>query len=124
MIRELLLIGMGGFLGAIFRYLISGIVPVKFGLPVGTLTVNLIGSFILGFLLYSSLFAPTSTEYKLFIGTGFCGALTTFSTFSYETFALIDGGAMLKALLNVLINVVGCLVMVYFGRVLALAIFK
>ena len=124
MIRELLLIGVGGFFGAIFRYLISGIVPVKFGIPTGTLAVNLIGSFILGFLLYCSLFAPIPTEYKLLIGTGFCGALTTFSTFSYETFVLVDEGLLFKALLNILINVVGCLVMVYFGRVLALAIFR
>ncbi|ADC69227.1 CrcB protein [Methanocaldococcus sp. FS406-22] len=124
MIRELLLIGVGGFFGAIFRYLISGIVPVKFGIPTGTLIVNLIGSFILGFLLYCSLFAPIPTEYKLLIGTGFCGALTTFSTFSYETFVLVDEGLLFKALLNILINVVGCLVMVYFGRVLALAIFR
>jgi CrcB protein len=124
MIRELLLIGVGGFFGAIFRYLISGIIPVKFGIPTGTFAVNLIGSFILGFLLYCSLFAPIPTEYKLFIGTGFCGALTTFSTFSYETFVLVDEGLLFKALLNILINVVGCLVMVYFGRVLALAIFR
>ncbi len=124
MLRDLLLIGVGGFFGAIFRYLISGIIPVKFGIPTGTLIVNLIGSFILGFLLYGSLFIPISTEHKLLIGTGFCGALTTFSTFSYETFALIDEGLLFKALLNISINVVGCLIMVYFGRVLALLIFK
>ena len=47
MLRELLLIGVGGFLGAILRYIVSGIIPVKFGLPTGTLTVNVIGSFIL-----------------------------------------------------------------------------
>ncbi|ACX72112.1 CrcB protein [Methanocaldococcus vulcanius M7] len=122
--RELLLIGVGGFFGAVLRYVVSGIIPVKFGLPTGTLTVNLIGSFILGFLLYSSLFAPISTEYKLLIGTGFCGALTTFSTFSYETFALIDEGLVFKAVLNILINVLGCLIMVYFGRVVALALFR
>jgi len=124
MIRELLLIGVGGFFGAIFRYIISGIVPVKFGIPTGTLAVNLIGSFILGFLLYSSLSAPIPAEYKLLIGTGFCGALTTFSTFSYETFVLIDEGLMFKAILNMLINVIACLTMVYLGRVLALVIFR
>jgi CrcB protein len=122
MLRELLLIGVGGFLGAILRYIVSGIIPVKFGLPTGTLTVNVIGSFILGFLLYSSLLAPIPAEYKLLIGTGFCGALTTFSTFSYETFVLIDEGLMFKALLNIIINVMLCLIMVYLGRVLALVI--
>jgi CrcB protein len=122
MLRELLLIGVGGFLGAILRYIVSGIIPVKFGLPTGTLTVNVIGSFILGFLLYSSLLAPIPAEYKLLIGTGFCGALTTFSTFSYETFVLIDEGLMFKALLNIIMNVMLCLIMVYLGRVLALVI--
>ena len=124
MIRELLLIGVGGFFGAILRYIVSGIIPVKFGLPTGTLMVNVIGSFILGFLLYSSLLAPIPSEYKLLIGTGFCGALTTFSTFSYETFVLIDEGLMFKALLNILINVIACLAMVYLGRILALVIFR
>ena len=124
MLRELLLIGVGGFLGAILRYIVSGIIPVKFGLPTGTLTVNVIGSFILGFLLYSSLLAPIPAEYKLLIGTGFCGALTTFSTFSYETFVLIDEGLMFKALLNIIMNVMLCLIMVYLGRVLALVILR
>ncbi|XRO75073.1 fluoride efflux transporter CrcB [Methanocaldococcus sp. 28A] len=124
MIRELLLIGIGGFFGAIFRYLISGIVPVKFGLPTGTLIVNLIGSFILGFLMYSSLLTSIPSEYKLLIGTGFCGALTTFSTFSYETFALVDEGLLFKALLNILLNIIGCLIMVYLGRIVVLAIFR
>ncbi|XRO77558.1 fluoride efflux transporter CrcB [Methanocaldococcus sp. 10A] len=124
MIRELLLIGVGGFFGAIFRYLISGIIPVKIGLPTGTLAVNLIGSFILGFLMYSSLLTSMPSEYKLFIGTGFCGALTTFSTFSYETFTLVDEGLLFKALLNILINVIGCIIMVYLGRIVALVIFK
>ncbi|WP_456372191.1 fluoride efflux transporter CrcB [Methanocaldococcus sp.] len=124
MIRELLLIGIGGFIGAIFRFLISGIIPTKFNLPTGTLLVNLIGSFILGFLMYSSLMIPISNEYKLLLGTGFCGALTTFSTFSYETFNLISEGLFLNALINILVNVLGCLIMVYFGRVVALVIFK
>ena len=124
MIRELLLIGIGGFFGAILRYIVSGIIPVKFGLPTGTLMVNVIGSFILGFLLYGSLLTPIPAEYKLLIGTGFCGALTTFSTFSYETFVLIEEGLIIKALLNIIMNVILCLIMVYLGRVLALSIFK
>ncbi|AEF95639.1 fluoride efflux transporter CrcB [Methanotorris igneus] len=121
--RELLLIGIGGFIGAILRYVIGGIVPVKFGLPTGTLTVNLIGSFILGFFMYSSLFY-ISSDAKFFIATGFCGALTTFSTFSYETFTLIEEGLLVKAIANILINVLGCLFMVYVGRTFSLMVFN
>ncbi|EHP84817.1 fluoride efflux transporter CrcB [Methanotorris formicicus] len=121
--RELLLIGIGGFFGAILRYVIGGIIPVKFGLPTGTLTVNLIGSFILGFFMYSSIFY-ISSDVKFLITTGFCGALTTFSTFSYETFALMEDGLLIKATLNILINVLGCLFMVYIGRLVSLMIFK
>jgi len=115
-LREYILIGLGGFFGAIFRYIISGVIPVKFGIPTGTLVVNLIGSFIVGFLLYSSLFTGLSPEYRLFIITGFCGALTTFSTFSYESFSLLEHQYFLKTGINILTNVFGCLGMVYIGR--------
>jgi len=115
-LKEILLIGLGGFFGAILRYLVSGIIPVKFGIPTGTLVVNLLGSFIVGFLIYSSLFGSLSPEYRLFIITGFCGALTTFSTFSYESFAMLEHNYYLKVGLNILLNVFGCLGMVYLGR--------
>jgi CrcB protein len=123
-LRELLLIGIGGFIGAILRYVISGIVPVKFGMPTGTFTVNLIGSFIVGFVMYSSLLIDIPPEYRLLVITGFCGALTTFSTFSYETFSLLEDGEVLRFTLNILINVFGCIGMVYLGRIISLALFK
>ena len=119
-----LLIGIGGLLGAILRYIVSGIIPVKFGIPTGTLTVNLIGSFVLGFLMYTSIFGHIPPETKILFGTGFCGAFTTFSTFSFETFALIEEGLIVKALLNVFINVMGCLVLIYLGRTLALTLYR
>ncbi|MBA2861244.1 fluoride efflux transporter CrcB [Methanococcus maripaludis] len=114
--REILLIGLGGFFGAILRYFVSGIIPVKFGIPTGTLIVNLLGSFILGFIVYSSLFGSLSPEYRLLIITGFCGALTTFSTFSYESFVMLEYNHYLEVGLNIILNVFGCLVMIYFGR--------
>ncbi|WP_292460711.1 fluoride efflux transporter CrcB [Methanothermococcus sp.] len=122
--RELLIIGVGGFIGAILRYIISGIIPVKFGLPTGTLIVNLIGSFIIGFIMYSSLTLDISPECRLLIITGFCGALTTFSTFSYETFSLLDEGYILKFIINILLNVFGCIGMVYLGKLISLILFK
>jgi len=122
-LRELIIIGFGGFIGAILRFLISSFFS-KYGFPLGTLTVNIIGSFILGFFMYLSLYTSISPDYKLFLATGFCGALTTFSTFSYETFLFIEEGLFLKALLNIFLNISLCLISVYLGRALALLLVK
>ncbi len=122
--REFLIIGLGGFIGAILRYVISSIVPVKFGIPTGTLIVNLIGSFIVGFVMYSSMTINIPPEYRLLVITGFCGALTTFSTFSYETFSLLEEGDVIKFILNILLNVFGCVSMVYLGRIISLILFR
>jgi CrcB protein len=122
-VRELLLIGIGGFFGAMLRYLISGILPTKFGLPTGTMMVNLIGSFLVGIIMYSSMFFQISPESRLFIITGFCGALTTFSTFSYETFSLIEHGYIIKSGLNIVLNLFGCLFMIYLGRAFSFILF-
>ncbi|ADG13873.1 CrcB protein [Methanocaldococcus infernus ME] len=116
---NLIIIGIGGFFGAILRYLISSYIT-KFNFPLGTLIVNILGSFILGFIMYFSLYSTINPEYRLFIATGFCGALTTFSTFSYETFLMIEEGLYIKALLNILLNIILCLISIYLGRVLAL----
>ena len=97
--------------------------PVKFGIPTGTLTVNLIGSFIIGFIMYSTLVIDIPPVYRMFIITGFCGALTTFSTFSYETFSLLERGDIILSILNIVLNVIGCLIMVYLGRALSILIF-
>ncbi|WP_423793268.1 fluoride efflux transporter CrcB [Methanocaldococcus indicus] len=121
--NKFILIGLGGFFGAILRYIISGIFT-KYNFPLGTLAVNLIGSFILGFFMYSSLFLPIPSEYRFFIAVGFCGSLTTFSTFSYETFTLIEENEILLAIINIFINVVGCLFMIFLGRLLALYIVR
>ncbi|MEH6940298.1 fluoride efflux transporter CrcB [Bacillus sp. JJ722] len=86
MIINCLIVGLGGALGALTRYGISIIVPHS--LPIPTLIVNVVGSFILGYattLLHNK---RLSSEQMLFIGTGYCGGLTTMSTFSMETFNL------------------------------------
>ncbi len=103
-------VGIGGFLGAIARFFISGFVQKTLGItfPVGTLCVNVLGSFLIGFLVmvFEYIIAP---EWKALLITGFLGALTTFSTFSYETVVLIQEGLFLKAFLNVIVNVTACL---------------
>jgi len=82
------------------RYLVAGwmqqLFPANF--PSGTLVVNIVGSFILGFLMrYSVDFAGLSPDVKAFLTIGFCGGFTTFSTFSYETMALIQEGQWTRA---------------------------
>ena len=120
----LLYIGLGGFFGAISRFLIAGGIQKLFGgfFPLGTLSVNIIGSFLIGIaaLYFEQIVAP---EYRAFFITGFLGALTTFSTFSYETVMLIEQSAYYKAFLNMTLNVllsVGAtiLAMVLFRKVL------
>ncbi len=102
----LLFIGTGGFFGAISRYLIATYTQKLFGgfFPVGTLSVNVLGSFIIGFaaMYFSQTIQP---EYKALVITGFLGALTTFSTFSLENVTLLQDGEFSKAVLNIFLNV-------------------
>jgi CrcB protein len=90
--RLLLIIGAGGFIGSIARYLvqqgISKIIPVIF--PYGTLVVNISGCFLIGvFYVLAEKGNVLSAEWRVFLTTGFCGGFTTFSTFSYEAFNLV-----------------------------------
>ena len=102
----LLFIGTGGFFGAISRYLIATYTQKLFGgfFPVGTLTVNVLGSFIIGFaaMYFSQTIQP---EYKALVITGFLGALTTFSTFSLENVTLLQDGEFTKVALNIFLNI-------------------
>ncbi len=123
---RLLIIGFGGFFGAIFRFLVTGWVQdlsrsVHF--PYGTLAVNVIGSFLLGFLVrYAFLYNAFSPETRLLIFIGFLGAFTTFSTFSNETFNLLADGAMTPAMMNILANMLLGLGAVWIGQALALSL--
>lgn len=102
-----LLVLVGGAIGAPTRYLTDVMVQSRHdsALPWGTLTVNVVGSFVLG--LVAGLASTTAPGWVLtLIGTGFCGALTTFSTFSYETVRLADAGRWRAAVLNVAVSLV------------------
>ena len=104
----LLSVGIGGFIGAILRFSISTWVgkATTTAFPWGTLSVNVLGSFFIGFLfLYfqQSNFSPTQ---KAFFITGLLGALTTFSTFSLDTVLLMEKELYVRAFTNVLLNVV------------------
>jgi CrcB protein len=115
---NLLAIGCGGFCGAISRFLVSEFIYSRFStiMPYGTLTVNLGGSIVLGIVaqigLSGNLLSDTA---KSFIGIGFLGAFTTFSTFSVQTLELFESGSPGKACANILLNVALCLLGAWSG---------
>ncbi len=109
--EPVLLVGVGGFVGAVLRHVVSGALPV--GFPWGTLTVNVAGSFALGVLLYEAhltdLLAP---ETRLVVGTGFLSSFTTYSTFAVQTASL----SPMVAVANVGANYVLGILAVLLGR--------
>ncbi|MBW8185454.1 fluoride efflux transporter CrcB [Shewanella nanhaiensis] len=116
--NNILFVALGGSIGAVFRYLISIFMVQLFGsaFPFGTLLVNIIGSFLMGVIYALGQVSEVSPEIKALVGVGLLGALTTFSTFSNETLLLIQGGAWLKAFLNIALNLCLCIFMVYLGQ--------
>ena len=105
-ITLLFIVGAGGFFGAISRFLIATGVQKFSGsfFPFGTLSVNVLGSFIIG--LAAMFFAQNvQPEYKAFVVTGFLGALTTFSTFSLENVNMLQEGEFTSFGLNIFLNV-------------------
>lgn len=112
----LLCIGCGGFVGAILRGLISYLLRnFTFFVPASTLLVNVVGSFLIGFLMSSFENFQISQNIKSFAVTGILGALTTFSTFTYENMLFLEGGSYLKFALNIVLNIVLTLIFCYIG---------
>lgn len=111
-------IALGGAFGACSRYLVSELCVVLFGrgFPYGTLTVNIVGSLIMG-LLMSTLNQGMieAAPWRPIIGLGFLGALTTFSTFSMDNVVMIQQGEFVKAGLNIILNVVLSITACYVG---------
>lgn len=99
---------LGAAVGAPGRYLADRFVQGRHDsvMPWGTLSVNVAGSLVLGLLAGVSATHAVPDAVRLAVGTGFCGALTTYSTFSYETFRLFEDGAKLFSLANVVLSVV------------------
>lgn len=117
---ELLVVGVGGFVGAIARYAISGWVHRYYEgpFPLGTLTVNVLGCFVIGALMTlvdeRQFLTPTL---RLLLMTGLLGSLTTFSTLGYETVALLRGAELRLAFLSFGANALVGLVAVLAGRI-------
>jgi fluoride exporter len=115
-----LLVGVGGFLGAIARFWLGGYVGAKLGtrFPYGTFVINCTGCFLIGFIV--TLMAERthwSANWRYLIPIGFIGAYTTFSTFEFETFRAMQDGEMLIAFLNVALSVIVGFLAVWLGSV-------
>ncbi len=121
-------IGMGGFVGAVLRYLLSGYIQnitKATGFPYGTLTVNLVGSFIIGLIFYYfESNASIDPQTKSFVLVGVLGAFTTFSTFSIETLGLLQGGQLARAIINMGAHGLLGLLAVWSGRAIPVLISK
>ncbi len=117
-----LLVAVGGALGSVLRFWISGLVAESSGptFPYGTLVVNVSGSFVIG--LFAALADPqgrwlVSPSIRLFVMIGLCGGYTTFSSFSLQTLTLAQDGEWLRAFANCVRSFVFCLAAVWLGHI-------
>ncbi len=118
-----LLVALGGALGSFARYGLSVLaLPVSRELPWGTILINILGSFVIGFFGTLTLAQgryPLAENARLFVMVGLCGGFTTFSSFSLQTLDLLRGGAVVRAASNVAISVILCVAAVAIGHFLA-----
>jgi fluoride exporter len=125
---NILLVGIGGLIGSITRYLASGYVQQtskSIDFPFGTLVVNVVGCFIIGFLAQLAEDRGVfTTQSRLFVFTGFLGGFTTFSSFGNETLNLARDSQMMNAFANVGANVILGLFAVWLGRTVSYLIWK
>ena len=126
--HNLILIGLGGGLGSILRYLLSGAVQQwsrSIVFPFGTLAVNLLGCFVIGFCAQlAEARGVFTSEARAFVFVGMLGGFTTFSTFGNETMSLLRASEMLHAALNVVAHLALGLLAVWLGRALAYLIWR
>lgn len=119
-------VAVGGALGSMARYGCSSLIAGWFGqtFPLGTLLINVLGSFVIGF--FATLTGPdgrvlVAGDFRQFVMVGICGGYTTFSSFSLQTLTLAQDGEFFRAGLNVVASVVLCLLSVWLGYVAAAA---
>ncbi|NQW36224.1 MAG: fluoride efflux transporter CrcB [Flavobacteriales bacterium] len=115
--RIIALIGIGSFIGGVFRYLLSQLIQTKFlsAFPFGTFTVNILGCLVIGIVFGLTEKINLSLEWRLFLATGICGGFTTFSAFSLETITLFRDGQFLYASGYIALSILLGLLAVYLG---------
>ena len=118
-----LLVGLGGFVGAVLRYWISGWIQSGFiTFPVGTLTVNFLGSLVLSIIIYTSQYRGLlGEEARIFLTVGLLGSFTTMSTFSFESIKLLEQSEHMMFGLNIVGTICLCLLAINLGKILVLA---
>jgi fluoride exporter len=118
-----LIVMLGGALGTLARYAVSvAALPFSRQLPWGTIVINISGSFVIGLfgtLTLASGRFPVSENWRLFVMIGLCGGYTTFSSFSLQTLDLLRNGAMMRAMINVVVSVVLCVAATACGHLIA-----
>jgi crcB protein len=120
-INRVLVVAIGGMIGSVLRYFITGLTLKNYGdFPIGTLIVNIVGGFLIGFIMEASMsFWPVSANARIFLTTGIMGGLTTFSTFSYETVSYISDGQYIMGGMNAAMNLFLALFACWGGRAIA-----
>ena len=118
------MVGVGGFLGAIARFVVGAYIGSKFGsrFPYGTFVINISGSFFIGLIIAFLERTAVSPNWRYLIPIGFIGAYTTFSTFEFETFRIVQDGDLWAAALNIVGSVVLGFLAVWSGLVAGRAI--
>jgi fluoride exporter len=115
--KIILAIGTGSFIGGVFRYLLSQFIQTKFlsTFPFGTLTINIIGCFLIGLVFGVSDRGNLTQEWRLFLATGLIGGFTTFSAFSNETVSMLRDGQLWYASVYIVSSVVIGLIATFIG---------
>lgn len=115
MLKNFLIVGLGGAIGSMLRYGTYLLFPVK-DFPLATLTVNIIGSFIIGLVIALGIKDESFlNNWKLFLATGICGGFTTFSAFSAENIAMLQNGKITSALLYISASIVAGIIAAWLG---------
>lgn len=123
--KDILAISVAAILGANLRYLLSRLAALELGsvFPYGTLFINIVGSFIVGFfVIWTTERALVDPRWRLLVVIGFCGSFTTFSSYAFETMAYFEQGQWALMLTNILTNNVLCLAGALAGMALARAV--
>jgi len=122
-----LIVGLGGFIGAIPRYLFSGWVQSRLvsDFPFGTLSVNFVGCFFISSIMYlSEYWGFFDRETRIFLTIGILGSFTTMSTFSYEAFKMLEQGDLFSMVVYIVGTIGLCLFAIYLGKVFTLGLWR